>query len=147
MTKRKPRVGSFIKIAVSDGSVACARVLPNAQLAVYESRVKPGTEAEPERFLGTKIAFVTTVMNSAYRRDEWVVSGWAALEPEFESPFFYAMKDRFTGAYSLYRSTDGAIEPASKERCETLEPAAIWGAEHIDERLKVGEIPAAFRLI
>lgn len=147
MAKRKPRDGSFIEIAVSDGSVACARVLPNAQLAVYESRVKPGTKAEPEQFLGTKIAFVTAVMNSAYRSDRWVVSGWAALEPEFESPFFYAMKDKLTGAYSLYRSTDGAIEAASKEQCEALEPAAVWDAEHIDERLKVGEIPARFLLI
>lgn len=146
MAKRKPRVGSFIEISVSDGSVACARVLPNAQLAVYELRVKPGTKVEPQQLLGTKVAFVTAVMSSEYHRDEWVVSGWAALEPQLERPFYYSMKDRFTGAYSLYRSSDGAIEPASKEQCEALEPAAVWDAEHIDERLRIGAIPAGYRL-
>ena len=146
MAKRKPRVGSFVEIAVSDGSVACARVLPNAQLAVYKARVTPGSKAIPERFLGAEVEFVTTVMNSAYRRDEWVVVGWAALESEFERPFLYSMKDVSTGTYSRYRSSDGAIERASREECEALEPAAVWEAEQIDERLKLGMIPPGFFL-
>ncbi len=144
MAKRKPRVGSFVEISVSDGSFAYARVLPNSQLAVYTSRVKPNAQVASKHFLASEVSFVTTVMNSAFRSDKWAVFDWAALEPEFDRPFFYFMHDAISGVYSIYRSTDGAITPASRSECEDLEPAAVWEAEHLDERLRLGAIPAGY---
>lgn len=75
-------------------------------------------------------------MKAAFTSGRWQVVGFRSLEPELSSPVEYFMKDRLTGRYSIYRSSDGHTRESTFEECKVLEAAAAWEAEHVEDRLR-----------
>lgn len=135
MATRKPREGSLLRISLGDGTDAFARVLPNSQVAVYQYRVSQG-DAPPSGVLGSRPLWKLTVMKSALISGRWQVVDVQPLEPELAMPVEYFMKDQLTGRYSVYRSSDGHTRDSTFEECKGLEAAAVWEAEHIEDRLR-----------
>lgn len=135
MATRKPREGSLLRISLGDGTDAFARVLLNSQVAVYAHRVSQG-DAPPPGLLGSKPLWKLTVMKSALTSGRWQVVDVRPLEPELASPVEYFMRDRLTGRFSIYRSSDGYTRDSTFEECMGLEAAAAWEAEHVEDRLR-----------
>lgn len=75
-------------------------------------------------------------MKSALMSGRWPVVDYRPLEPELLSPVDYFIKDRLTGQYSIYRSSDGHTRESNFEECKGLEAAAAWEAEHVEDRLR-----------
>ena len=75
-------------------------------------------------------------MKSALTSGKWPVVDFRPLESELASPVEYFIKDRLTGQYSVYRSSDGHTRESTYEECKTLEAAAVWEAEHVEDRLR-----------
>lgn len=135
MATRKPREGSLLRISMGDGTDAFARVLPNSQIAIYAHRTLQADVLSPGVF-DSKILWKLTVMKSALMSGRWPVVDYRLLEPELLSPVHYFIKDRLTGQYSIYRSSDGETRQSNFEECKALEAAAAWEAEHIEDRLR-----------
>lgn len=135
MGMRKPREGSLLRISLGDETDAFARVLPNSQVAVYAHRALQADSLSPAVF-DSRILWKLTVMKSALTSGRWQVVDFRPLEPELVSPVEYFIRDRLTGRYSVYRSSDGHTRDSTFEECKELEAAAAWEAEHIEERIR-----------
>jgi hypothetical protein len=135
MATRKPREGGLLRISLGDGTDAFARVLPNSQVAVYAYRASHKNPPSPSIF-ESQVLWKLTVMKSALVSGRWQVIDYRPLEPSLVLPVEYFIKDRLTGRYSIYRSSDGHTRESSFDECKMLEAAAAWEAEHIEDRLR-----------
>jgi len=124
-----------MRIHLGDGYDAFARVLANSQIAVYAHRVAHGSDVLSSVVYQSPVLFIVTVMKSAFS-GKWPEVDHNALEPSLEAPVEYFQKDRFTGTYSVYRSSDGSTRPSTYEECKGLEAAAVWEADQVESRLR-----------
>jgi hypothetical protein len=128
---KKVEIGSIVEFDLPNGMRGYGRVLKNPLMAFYA--VQPDHSLSPAEVLIQPIAFKIWVMNSAISSGRWRIVGSAPLEAELEvSPWFFK-QDAISKAVSMYR--EGVERPASKEECSGLECAAVWSAEHVEERL------------
>jgi hypothetical protein len=128
---RKAKIGDIVEIALSNGMMGYCRVLKNPLMGFYA--VQSDSSLSPTDILIQPIAFKIWVMNSVISSGRWKLIGNAPLEPELEgSPWFFK-QDSISKAISVYR--EGVERPATKEECAGLECAAVWSAEHVEERL------------
>jgi hypothetical protein len=136
MAIKKPREGSLLRIDLEDGMDAFARVLADAQVALYAVRVPHGAPVLPSDVYNAEVLVKLTVMKSALVSGAWTVIDHRALEPGLRSPVEYFIKDELTGRFSVYRSSDGRIRPGGFRECKSLEAAAVWEAVHVEDRLR-----------
>ena len=137
MTRRKsikgypPEVGDLFEIPLSSGLHGYGRVLRNPLMAFYAIGSKSSLYADD--VLNAPIAFKIWVMNSALSSGRWRVVANLPLEPDHEvSPWFFK-QDPVSKKLSIYR--EGDEKPALPEECANLERAAVWSAEHAEDRL------------
>jgi hypothetical protein len=135
MAINRPREGSLLRIDLKDGTDAFARVLANSQVAIYSHHVPHGSDVLLSAVYGSEILFRLTVMKSALVSGRWPVVDHRPLERELTSATEYFIKDKLTGQFSVYRSSDGSTRASSYEECKALEAAAAWEADHVEERL------------
>jgi len=135
MGTKRPREGSLLRISLGDGQDAFARVLANSQVATYSHRTSR-QDSDLSAVYNSTILWKLTVMKSALHSGRWPAVDCRPLELELKAPVEYFMKDRFTGRFSIYRSSDGHTTPSIYEVCKELEAAAAWDAEHVESRLR-----------
>ncbi len=128
-------IGALVELDLGNGNFAYARIVSKSELAFYDRLVKGGSSCA-ETMYGAPIAFVISVMNSAVRSGRWKIVGKQPLEPEFAQERRYFIHDALTGQYSVYDGVTGDIHPSSAELCAGLERAAVWDAEHVEDRLR-----------
>ena len=133
--KKTPREGSLLRINLPDGMAVFARVLANAQVAVYSYRTTQDNSSVSQQIYDCPVLWILTVMKSAFEPNRWRVVDFRPLEPALSKPVEYFIRDRITGEYSTYRSSDGHTRPSSSEYCKKLEAAAVWEPEQVEERI------------
>lgn len=123
--------GSLVEIALGGGLKAYARVLSDPLFAFYDIAEKP---ADPKTLGDKQPIFKVWVMRRAVTSGRWpVVAKWP-LETELMRPASFFKQDLISDRLSIY--SEGNERPANIEECVGLEPAAIWSAEHIEDRLR-----------
>lgn len=135
MATRRPREGSLLRIDLGDGRCAFARVLAKSQVAIY-GHLGSDTKIVSEAVFDSPVLWQLTVMKSALTSGRWNVVDHRPLEPKLTEPVEYFIKDRLSGRYSVYRSSDGLVRESTFEECKSLEPAAAWDAEHVEDRIR-----------
>jgi len=135
MTKRtqiRRKAGDIVKIDLGDGVSAFARVLLEPLMAFYA--ISGSNEPSLDEVMKAPVLFKIWVMNNAVTSGRWPVIGNVPLDDAMlvEQTFFKV--DPMTKEYSLYRS--GEDIPAKREDCSGLEKAAIWSANHVEDRLR-----------
>lgn len=128
-------IGALVELDLGGDNFAYARIVSKSELAFYD-RLVSGRSSCYETMYGGQIAFVTSVMNSAVRSGRWKIVDKQPLEPELTQERRYFMRDALTGQYSIYYSVTGETHHSSAELCVNLERAAVWDAEHIEDRLR-----------
>ena len=129
---RNLKVGTFLRIALEDGSFGYGRVLPSPDMAFYHYRT-----TEPSSDLD-EIAAKPVMFKQGVRlfdSDSWVTIGVRPLEGEVALPVVVFMQS--LGNYrdcTIFDST-GRERKATPEECIGLERASVWDAWHIEERL------------
>ena len=131
------RVGDILKIDLGGGVHSYGQVADEPLVVFFDGAF---TEAQPpEQAIGLPRLFFIWVHNDAVKKGIWEVVGNLPLGPKNAvEPYFYK-QDAFTGALSLYHSSfadTGWEHPASATECEGLECAAVWDAEHVEDRLR-----------
>ena len=131
------RLGDILRIDLGQGVHSYGQVA-NEPLIVFFDAVF--TEAPPpEQAVKLPVLFRICVHNDAVQKGVWAVVGNLPLAPENAvEPYFYK-QDAISGALSVYHSSyadSGWEHPASEAKCEGLECAAVWDAEHVEGRLR-----------
>lgn len=131
MTHRRPPVGSVVEIPLPTGEFAYGRVLSDASLAIYRSRMRGRGELP----IGSRdFEFVVGVYDDVLRDGKWPVVGDDPSRDEADDwPPPYVIRDAISGGVQLYHR--GIRRPASEAEAPGLEPAAVWDRGHIVERL------------
>ncbi len=130
MPKVKVEVGDVVQIPLPDGRYAYGRVLRDASIGVY--RVTTTEEGKPPR--GDDYMFVVGVFEKVLTSGEWPVVGHAEFrDTEEEWPPPYCVKDKITGRMSIYHKRQ--MRPAGEDECREMEPAAVWDAHHVVDRI------------
>jgi hypothetical protein len=132
--KRQKRVpGDIVRIDLGDGVHSYARVLSEAQFAIYDCKTE--RDLDRETIIASPILFYVAVMDYAVKRGLWTVVGHLPLEDALLSPPPRFMQDALNPtSFSIYEN--GSIRPAKRAECEDLERAAVWDPNHVIDRIR-----------
>jgi hypothetical protein len=79
-------------------------------------------------------------MNDAITSGRWEVVGQIEIPEKLKSVPKFCKQDQISGALSIYQEIDDLAphyeRPARAGECDGLETAAVWEAEHIEDRLR-----------
>ncbi len=134
MKRQRRTLGSFVKVPLDSEYHTYARILEDTCFAFYDYKTK-NDEDNLVNILNSNILFIIPVYDSAVKNGRWKKIGTIALEEQLQGlPLFFMQDDLDPNKFSIYEK--GEIRPATKEECEGLECAAVWEAEHVEERLR-----------
>lgn len=134
--------GRVVRIDLGEQRCAYGRQLMSVTVEFYGRLGSPGESIDLIALVAAPVAFRIWVMDSAFRRS----SGWELLDvvsltrKEQAEVRRYAKQNPLTGDISIVW-TDPASgtyheTPATMEECQGLELAAVWSAEHVEDRLR-----------
>lgn len=137
MNKRQQRtVGAIIKIDLGDGYHSYARILDNANYAFYDIKTKVEI-TDLISIVSKPILFIIAVYDDAVSKGRWLKIGKIPLEKSLQTlPFKFIQDIQRPENLELYNSNTGEIKKATKEQLKGLECAAVWEANHVEERLR-----------
>ncbi len=127
--------GTIVRINLPDGSYSYAQLMPNYLVGFYEynSKLKDFDLAE---VASKPFLFFSTVYADAVTSGKW--EKVAKIRDKFPvelMPMQFIQDGINTADFSLYNTYSGEILRSTKEQCRGLERAAVWEANHIEERL------------
>jgi hypothetical protein len=133
--------GAVIEIPLGDGRRAFGRLLYEPLIEFFDLEVPDTDSIDIERIVRAPVAFTIYAMNSAVATGRWREVGRSPLtDAERVSVPRFCKRDALTGELSIYWEDPLSEEAheirATREECEALEPAAVWSAEHVEDRLR-----------
>jgi hypothetical protein len=132
MRKQKHKTGTFVRIALADGSFGYARLLESPYAAFYQHRTT-NPDSDLDRIASKPILFKTAVRHLAL--DSWELIGWRSLEEHLTQPLVRFTQDLGDFRRCTIFDTAGNERDAEPQDCVGLERAAVWEQESIEERL------------
>jgi hypothetical protein len=126
------KVGDVVRIPLANNRCGYARVLEDPLYAYYDffDSAAPSVKEILEKPVLFK---VWTRDQFAIKEGRWQIIGNEPLEVELlEIPRFFKV-DPISKKLSIYWK--GTEKPATRAECDSLECAAVWDTEHIEDRL------------
>ena len=131
--KRRP--GDVIAVPLGSGRLAFGLVLEERLVAFFDGEAGVGAEPPLEELVRWPVAFRVWVMNQPIKDGSWPVIGRAPIPTELrELPSFFK-QDAISKKVTITRTGAEERTPEPGE-AESLEPAAVWSANHIEDRLR-----------
>jgi hypothetical protein len=128
--RKRIKLGDVYAIPLPNGKYAFGRRFLDARIAIYK-HVGETVNDLPSK---EEYQFIVGIYDYVLKSGEWVVVENRPFKNEEDAcPPPSCIIDSISGEYSIYYK--GQIRNASKEECEGLEVAAVWGAEHIINRI------------
>jgi hypothetical protein len=139
-TRQQRIPGQVIEIALGQGKRSYARVLNEPLFAFYDKVYDINATPTLDEIITLPIAFKIDVMNSAVTSGRWSVIGKVDLSENLNDTPKFCKQDIITGELFIYQEVP-ELAPyferrASFEECDGLETAAVWEAEHVEDRLR-----------
>lgn len=135
ITRFKRKEGDIILIKLSDNTFGYGRVLNDPLFAFYDLNTSQPS-LDIELIIKKDILFKVWVMKHAITSGRWEVIGNKSLESSLIQSQLFFKQDIFTKEFTIYDSTTGQEMDASYGECSSLERAAVWDTEHIEDRLE-----------
>ncbi|WP_165271732.1 Imm26 family immunity protein [Pelagerythrobacter rhizovicinus] len=138
--RRRRIPGQIVEIALGQGKKSYARVLKEPLFAFYDKIFDASDNPNTENVVQLPIAFKINVMNSSVTSGRWHIIGRIDLTPDLEKVPSFCKQDIVTGELFIYQEVPELApdyeRPATAEECKGLEAAAVWDAEHVEDRLR-----------
>jgi len=139
-TRRRRIPGQIVEIALGQGKKSYARVLNEPLLAFYDALFEASDNPSMKEIIGLPVVFKINVMNSAVTGGRWPIIGRADLTRDLQNVPMFCKQDIITGDLYIYQEVPELApyyeRPATAKECESLEAAAVWDAEHVEDRLR-----------
>lgn len=141
MTQQQRCEGAVIEVPLGGGRRAFGRLLYEPVVEFYDLEVRDSEPIDVETICDSPVAFTIYVMNSAVTTGRWPRVGKKALtDAERATVARFCKRDALTGELTIYWEDPLSEEvheiAASREDCEALDPAAVWSAQHVEDRLR-----------
>jgi hypothetical protein len=128
--RRRIKLGDVFAIPLPNGKYAYGRVFDDAGFGVYEYIGESMVDTPKSE----DYQFNVGVYKHALMSGEWTFIENRPFKSEEEAfPPPACIIDSISGEYSIYHK--GKIKSATKSKCEGLEIAAAWEANHITDRI------------
>ena len=137
--RRNP--GDIVLVPLDDHRFSYARVLREPLMEFYDGVASSHDSADAQNLSAMKPLFRIWVMNSAITSGRWKAVGHRALSIEEQNRVdrFYK-QDKLSKKLTIYWTDPVSQEshevPALLADCLPLERAAVWSAEHVEDRLR-----------
>ncbi|RHH66522.1 MULTISPECIES: Imm26 family immunity protein [Vagococcus] len=128
--KKRKNIGDVYAIELPNGKYAFGRVMRESGLAVYKE-IGNSIDDLPsiEEYM-----FIISVFDYVFKESEWNFITNIPFENEEESwPPKRSVYDMISKSYSIYYK--GEFFPSTKEECENLESATVWGTKSLIDRI------------
>jgi hypothetical protein len=138
--RRRRMPGQIVEIALGQGKISFARVLHEPLFAFYDEVFDAAEKPSTQDVVNLPIAFKINVMNSAVTSGHWPVIANIGLTPDLQVVPMFCKQDIVTGKLYIYQEVPELAphyeRPATNKECIGLETAAVWDAEHVEDRLR-----------
>ncbi len=135
MKKQRRTIGAFVAIPLSTGQFAYARILDDAEYAVYDL-VTSHVETDVELIRSKPVLFLVAVYNDAVTSGRWEKIGKMPLEDNLRVlPLKFIQDAIHPEQFSIYNPNTGEIRETTKVECVGLERVAVWEPEHVESRI------------
>ena len=132
MGKQLQKPGTFVRIALSDGSFSYGRLLETPYGAFYNYRtLEP--DSDLDRIASKPVLFKTGFRHLAL--NAWEIIGRRELEDHLAQPVVQFTQDVGDFRKCVIWDTAGNERTAEPHECIGLERAAVWEQHGIEERL------------
>ena len=131
--RQRRRTGDFIIIRLDTSRFALGRVLEEPYVGFYDLELT-SREVSLVDVDDARILFKLAVMNNTITAGRWEVVGNRSLSEDLSVLPRLFRQDPISGELFI---VEGEKEwPANREEVATLERAAVWSAEHVEDRLR-----------
>lgn len=136
MSKQRIIKGSIHEINIGNEYFIYTQVLGNASYAFFDLKVKdPLTDLKVLE--SAPILFIIAVYDSAVKDGHWLKVGKLPIRDELTHlPMKFIQDSLNLSNFDLYNPNTGEITPTTKEECLGLECAAVWAANHVEDRIR-----------
>ena len=129
--KRQP--GNVLRIPLSDGDHGYGFERPHGLVTVVDSKGK--ADLSPEHIVQLTPLFTIFVMDRAIKSGRWPVIGHVELSESWLTPVKFFRQDQLKPERLSIACSDGTEFPSDLKGIEGLEKAAVWSAEHVEDRI------------
>lgn len=135
MKRQKRTTGSIVEIDLKDGNCCYAQILDEG-LVFFDLRTK-GRLSEFEVLSDCPVLFFLSVYRDVISQGKWLKVGKLPLRKEFEVlPMQFIQDNLNPDRFELYNPNTGEITKTTKDKVIGLERAAVWEANHVEDRLR-----------
>lgn len=136
MTRRRnQKPGDIVSIDIGDGRKFYAVALTHPLYAFLDGLIEPGEPADVVR--SRDILFKLWATDGAVKTGRWPIIGKLDVHTvsAWDGAVFFK-QDKISGRITAYERGCGIKTEISIEEANQLECAAVWSAEHIEDRLR-----------
>ena len=135
MTKQRRTKGSIIEIKLNNGVFAYAQDV-DADILFFDF-FSDSPLNDFSILCNKKPLFFLGVYNDVVTSGKWKKVGKLPIKQEYQlTPFKFIQDSLNPNNFELYNPNTGEITKATREQCVGLECAAVWEAEHVEDRLR-----------
>lgn len=136
MAKRQRIIpGSILEINSND-KYYYAQILNSKGCAFFDSELD--SPLEDYSSLNCKeVLFIVRVYDDVIKKGRWLKVGKMEIRSDLKvEPYKFIQDSLNPDNFELYNPNTGQITPSSRKEVEGLECAAVWEAEHVEDRLR-----------
>ena len=131
----KRKEGDIVLIKLPNNSFCYGRVLADPLLAFYNLNTSQPL-LDIDQIIEKNVLFKVWVIKHAITSSRWEIIGNRNLDSNLISSSLFFKQDMLTKEFTIYDSRTGLEISAGYDECKSLERAAVWEPEHIEDRLK-----------
>jgi len=138
-TTRRQRIieGSILEINIENQYFAYAQILKKGLGYAFFNFKSFEKLLDISVLNKAKVIFIVMVYNDVITKGIWVKIGKLDIRDELkELPMQFIQDSQNPNNFEIYNPNTGEISKATKEQCLGLECAAVWEANHIEDRIR-----------
>jgi hypothetical protein len=135
MAKQRRVKGSVLEIKLENGYYAYAQDLGEGVVFFDFFLIDPISDLDQLKKVNK--LFIVAIYNYPITSGRWKKVGKIPIGDEYANlPLKFIQDGLNPKLFSLYNPNNGEITDATREECEGLECASVWGADHVEDRLR-----------
>lgn len=137
MKKQRIIEGSVLEICVDNNFYVYAQILTKGLGYAFFDYPTNHRLVDLTILQEAKILFIIMVYNNVITQGHWLKVGKLPIRKDLQVlPFKFIQDSHKLNSFELYNPNTGEITKTTIEQCVGLEPAAVWAANHVEDRLR-----------
>lgn len=134
--KQRITIGSILEINIDNQYYAYAQILDKSEYAIFD--YKSEKQLKDLSILESKpILFMVGVYDNVVTKGHWLKVGKLEIRESLKVlPMQFIQDALHPNRFEFYNPNTGESTPATKEGIKNLERAAVWEANHVEDRIR-----------